>query len=272
MDFSQLAPRLQEWAVLYGIKVLAAVAIFVLGRWIVKGLVNLLKKVMTRRGIEPTLISFTSHMGYFLLLTIVVIAALSQIGIQTTSFIAILGAAGLAVGLALQGSLANFAAGVLMIIFRPFKAGDYVEGAGTAGTVEEVEIFSCTLRTPDNKRVIVPNGKMLGDNIVNYSALETRRIDMTFGVGYGDDLALVRKVIGEELGKDERVLREPAPQIAVAELGESSVDFVVRPWVKTADYWAVRFDLIEGIKVRFDQEGISIPFPQRDVHLYEEKK
>ncbi len=271
MEWGDTTAIIQEGAVLYGLRALAALAIFVIGRLIARGLVNLLKKVMTRRNIEPTLVSFASHMGYFLLLTVVVIAALSQIGIQTTSFIAILGAAGLAVGLALQGSLANFAAGVLMIIFRPFKAGDYVEGAGTAGTVEELEIFSCRLRTPDNKLVIVPNGRMLGDNIINYSARETRRIDMIFGVSYRDNLARVRDVISDELGKDGRILPEPTPQIAVSELAESSVNFVVRPWVKTADYWAVRFDLIERIKVRFDQEGISIPFPQRDVHLYEEK-
>jgi len=272
MDFSNLATRLQEWGLLYGLKFLAALAIFIIGRWIAKKVVGLLKKVMIRRNIEPTLVSFASHLGYFLLLTVVVIAALSQVGIQTTSFIAILGAAGLAIGLALQGSLANFAAGVLMIIFQPFKAGDYVEGGGTAGVVEELEIFSCRLRTPDNKLVIVPNSKMLGDNIINYSARDTRRIDLIFGVSYGDDLARVRTVLAEELAKDERILKDPEPLIAVAELGGSSVDFAVRPWVKTADYWGVRFDLIERIKVRFDAEGISIPFPQRDVHLYQEKE
>ena len=210
-------------------------------------------------------------MAYIALLTFVVIAALAQLGIQTTSFIAIIGAAGLAVGLALQGALANFAAGFLMIIFRPFKTGHYIEGAGVAGVVEEIHVFTTQLRTPDNKTVIIPNAKLMGDNIINYSAKETRRVDLLIGVSYTDDLQKVRKVLQGILEKDDRVLKDPAPMIAVKEFADSSVNFVVRVWVKTENYWDVYFDTTENVKKRFDAEGISIPFPQRDVHLYEHK-
>ena len=194
---------------------------------------------------------------------------MNQLGIQTTSFVALLGAAGLAIGLALQGSLSNFAAGFLMILFRPFKVGDYIEAAGTAGTVEEIQIFTTALRTPDNKLVIVPNAKLTADNIVNWSAKGTRRVDMVFGIGYGDDIDRARSVIREIIEADPRVLKDPAPLVALWQLGESSVDFVARPWVKSADYWSVWFDTTEKVKKAFDAEGISIPFPQRDVHVYQ---
>jgi small conductance mechanosensitive channel len=195
------------------------------------------------------------------------VAALGQLGIQTTSFIAILGAAGLAIGLALQGSLSNFAAGFLMIIFRPFKVGDFIEGAGVAGVVEEIQIFTTKLKTGDNKIIIVPNAKLSGDNITNYSAQETRRVDMTVGVAYSADLSKVREVLLDIISKDTRILAEPAPLVAVAELADSSVNFVVRVWTKTGDYWGVKFDATETIKNRFDAEGIGIPFPQRDIHI-----
>jgi small conductance mechanosensitive channel len=201
------------------------------------------------------------------LLAFVVVAALGQLGIQTTSFIAILGAAGLAIGLALQGSLANFAAGFLMIIFRPFKVGDFIEGAGVAGVVEEIQVFTTTLKTGDNKIIIVPNAKLSGDNIINYSAQETRRVDMTVGVSYSADLSKVREVLLDIISKEARILPEPAPLVAVAELADSSVNFVVRVWTKTGDYWGVKFDMTETIKNRFDAEGIGIPFPQRDIHI-----
>jgi len=269
MDFSAIIPKLQEWAAFYGLKIVAALAIFIIGRLVAKALRGTVKRMMTRSKVDETLISFVASLTYAALITIVVIAALNQLGIQTTSFIAIIGAAGLAVGLALQGSLANFAAGVLMIIFRPFKAGDYIEGGGVAGVVEEIQIFTSQLKTPDNKLIIVPNAKMMGDNIVNYSAKETRRVDMVFGVGYSDDLDKARRVLLEVVAQDERVLKDPAPQVAVSELADSSVNFVVRPWAKTADYWGVYFDLTEAVKKRFDAEGISIPFPQRDVHLHQ---
>jgi len=197
------------------------------------------------------------------------IAALSQLGVQTTSFVAVIGAAGLAIGLALQGSLSNFAAGFLMLIFRPFKVGDYIEGAGTEGFVEETGIFTTLLKTPDNKVIIIPNAKLMSDTITNYSKKETRRVDMTFGVGYEDDLQKVRQALQNVIDQDERILKDPPPAILLAELADSSVNFFVRVWVKTPEYWNVFFDTTEKVKKQFDAEGISIPFPQRDVHLYQ---
>jgi len=214
-------------------------------------------------------VGFGGGSTYIALLAFVVVAALGQLGIQTTSFIAILGAAGLAIGLALQGSLANFAAGFLMIIFRPFNVGDYIEGAGMEGTVEQIQIFTTTLVTLDNKTVIIPNAKLTDDNIVNYTVKGIRRVDLVFGIGYGDDIDKARQVIDDVLGKDKRILNDPAIQISVAELGDSSVNFVVRPWVKCDDYWDVYMDTTENIKKGFDAGGINIPFPQRDVHLYQ---
>ena len=202
------------------------------------------------------------------LMVIVVIAAISQLGIETTSFIAIFGAAGLAVGLALQGSLSNFAAGVLIVLFRPYRVGDFIEGAGIAGVVEQVQILTTVLRTGDNKRIIVPNGQIMDSIITNYSADDTRRVDMVVGVSYDDDLDTVRSVLEELVAAEERILDDPACTIAVSELADSSVNFVVRPWVQTGDYWGVKFDMTEAIKKRFDKEGISFPFPQQDVHLY----
>ncbi len=272
MDFNGILPKLQEFATFYGLKIIAAILIFIIGRWLAKMIKNLIVKVMKKGEVDATLTSFVGHLTYVALLTLVVIAALNQIGVQTTSFVAIIGAAGLAVGLALQGSLSNFAAGVLMILFRPFKVGDYIEAGGTAGTVEEIQIFSTILTTPDNKVIIVPNAKITGDNIVNYSAKDTRRMDLVFGVGYGDDLQKVKDILQDILQNDPRVLKIPQPMVGVLELADSSVNFAVRPWVKSSDYWPLFFDLKETIKKRFDAEGISIPFPQQDVHLYELKK
>ena len=271
MEFNTIIPKLQEWATFYGLKIIAAIVIFIVGRWIAGLLRNILEKIMRKGKVDETLISFVGHLTYILLITVVVIATLNQLGIQTTSFIAIIGAAGLAVGPALQGSLANFAAGVLMIIFRPFKVGDYIEAGGTAGTVNEITVFTTLLTTPDNRVIIVPNAKITGDNIVNYSAKDKRRMDLIFGVGYGDNLQKVKDVFNDVLLGESRVLKDPAPTIGVLELADSSVNFAVRPWVQTGDYWPVLFDLKEAIKKRFDEEGISIPFPQRDVHLYELK-
>jgi small conductance mechanosensitive channel len=272
MDMSNVIPKLQEWATFYGLKIIAAIVVFIVGRWVAKVLRNLVEKMMIRAKVDETLVKFVGNLTYVALLAIVVIAALNQLGIQTTSFIAIIGAAGLAVGLALQGSLANFAAGVLMIIFRPFKVGDYVEGGGTAGTVEAIGIFTTNLTSPDNKVIIVPNAKMTGDNIVNYSAKDIRRLDLVFGVSYSDDLQKVKNVLLDILKAESRVLQNPAPTIGVLELADSSVNFAVRPWVKGADYWPLFFDLKERIKERFDAESISIPFPQQDVHLYQLKE
>ena len=272
MDMNTIIPKLQELAVFYGIKIIIAVVIFIVGRWIAKALKNVIHKMMAERNVETTIASFICNMSYVVLMTIVIIAALNQFGIQTASLIAIVGAAGLAIGLALQGSLANFAAGFLMLIFRPFKTGDYIEGAGTQGTVEEIHVFTTQLKTPDNKTVIIPNAKLMGDNIINFSAKDKRRVDLVIGVSYSDNLQKVRQVLEDVLSKDNRVLKDPAPTIAVMQLGDSSVNFAVRPWAKTDDYWNVYFDLTEDIKKRFDAESISIPFPQRDVHLFEHKE
>jgi small conductance mechanosensitive channel len=258
------------WGLLamYGLKLVAAAVVFIVGRWVAKGLTRFAEKVMNKRQVDPTIVAFTVNMAYIILLVFVVLAALGQLGIQTTSFIAVIGAAGLAVGLALQGSLSNFAAGFLMIIFRPFKVGDFIEGAGVAGTVEVIHIFTTQLSTPDNKTVIVPNAGLTAGNITNYSAKGTRRVDMVMGIGYEDDIDKAKEIMADLIAQDERILKDPAPTIGVVELADSSVNFAVRPWVKSGDYWNVYFELTEKIKKRFDAEGISIPYPQRDVHVY----
>jgi small conductance mechanosensitive channel len=268
VDFSTLLPKIYELLTVYGIKVIAALAIFIVGRWVAKGIRRFIRKMMTHSKVDPTLISFVANLAYVALLAFVVIAALNQLGIQTASFIAILGAAGLAVGLALQGSLSNFAAGVLMIVFRPFKVGDFIEGAGVAGTVEEIQIFTTLLITPDNKTIIVPNSKITGDNIINYSAKGTRRVDMVFGIGYDDDIDKARAIIMDVVSGDERVMKDPKPVVLLSELADSSVNFNTRVWSKADDYWGVYFDTMEAVKKRFDAEGVSIPYPQRDVHVY----
>lgn len=252
---------------LYGVKIVAALAIFFVGKWVAKRLVGFLKKLMLKGNIDPTLVGFAGNIMFALAMTVIVIASLSQLGVETTSLAAILAAAGLAIGLALQGSLSNLAAGVMIILFRPFKNGDYIEAGGTSGVVEEISIFTTMMKTPDNKQVIVPNAQITDGNIINYSAKPTRRIDLVIGVSYSDDLKKVKKSLEKILEKEDRVLKDPEYTIAVAELGDSSVNFVVRPWVKSEEYWPTRFALIETIKTTFDKEGISIPFPQRDVHV-----
>lgn len=248
--------------------VVIALIIFYIGRVIVGLIVRGLRKLMQKQGVDKTLETFVCNLVRVALLVIVVVAAISALGIETTSFIAIFGAAGLAVGLALQGSLSNFAAGVLIVLFRPYKVGDYIEGAGISGSVEQVQILTTVLTTPDNKQVIVPNSQIMNSVITNYSHKDKRRIDMVIGVSYGDDLDKVRSTLEDLVSADERILQDPPCIIAVSALADSSVNFVVRPWVKTADYWGVHFALTEAIKKRFDKEGISIPFPQQDVHLY----
>ena len=248
--------------------IVVALIIFYVGRLVVSFVVRGLRKVMRKQNIEKTLETFVCNLVRIVLLVVVIIAAIGQLGIQTTSFIAIFGAAGLAVGLALQGSLSNFASGVLIVLFRPYKVGDFIEGAGISGSVEQVQILTTVLKTGDNKQVIVPNSQIMGSIITNYSANPTRRVDMVVGVSYSDDLDKVRSTIQELVAADDRILDEPACTIAVSALADSSVNFVVRPWVKTSDYWPVMFDLTEAIKKRFDEVGISFPFPQQDVHLY----
>jgi len=258
---------LATYATTYGLKALAAIAIFIIGRWIAKLGTSCIKSIMKKAKVDKTLIDFTGNIIYTLGLTLVIIAMLSQLGIETTSLAAVLAAAGLAIGLALQGSLSNFAAGFLIIAFRPFKAGDFVEAGGTSGVVEEITIFTTKMRTPDNKTVIVPNGNITDGVITNYSSEKTRRVDLVVGVGYSDNLSKVKKVLTKIVEKDARILKDPETVIAVCELADSSVNLVVRPWVKSVDYWPVLFDLTEEIKTTFDKEGISIPFPQRDLHI-----
>lgn len=267
-DWSNMIELVKTQGVELAINVASAIAIFYVGKIVVSMLVRGMRKVMQKQEVDKTLETFVSNLLRMVLMVVVAIAAISQLGIETTSFIAIFGAAGLAVGLALQGSLSNFAAGVLIVLFRPYRVGDFIEGAGIAGVVEQVQILTTVLRTGDNKRIIVPNGQIMDSIITNYSANETRRVDMVVGVSYDDDLDKVRGVLKELIAADERILDDPACTIAVSELADSSVNFVVRPWVKTPDYWGVMFDMTEAIKKRFDKEGISFPFPQQDVHLY----
>jgi small conductance mechanosensitive channel len=267
----EILQKIWELTTIYGLKIVIALLILFFGRIIAKLVSKIVGRLMERSKIDPTIIRFVSSLTYIALIAFVIIAALGQLGIQTASFIAVVGAAGLAVGLALQGSLANFAAGFLMIIFKPFKVGDYIEGGGVAGTVEEISIFTTILTSPDNKTIIVPNAKLTEDNIVNWTIKGTRRVDMVMGIGYGDDIDKARQVINDVLAAESRLLKDPAPLVAVVELADSSVNFVVRPWVKASDYWGVYFDLTEKMKKAFDANGISIPFPQRDVHVYEHK-
>jgi small conductance mechanosensitive channel len=242
-----------------------------LGRLGAKLISKLIKRVIRKSSWGDIAATFIGNIVYYALLAFVIITALNKLGLQTTSFVAILGAAGLAIGLALQGSLSNFASGAMIVIFRPFKVGDFVEAGGATGIVEEIQIFNTILKTPDNKVVIVPNSQITGGKITNYSQKPIRRVDLVFGIGYDDDILQAKKLLQEIVEADERILTEPPTKIAVSELGDSSVNFAVRPFVKTADYWDVYFDLTEKVKLKFDEAGISIPYPQRDVHLFNEK-
>ena len=259
---------LQTTGINFAIGLGKAIAIFFIGRFVVRLILKAISKIMQRQDVEDTLESFVLSLTRMVLMLFVIIATVGALGFQTTSFIAVLGAAGLAIGLALQGSLSNFASGVLIVLFKPYKVGDFVEAAGIAGVVEQVEILTTVFKTGDNKQVIVPNGQVMGSIITNYSANDTRRVDMVIGVSYDDDLDKVRATLEELIAADVRILAEPAHKIAVSELADSSVNFIVRPWVKSEDYWGVMFELTEAIKKRFDADGISFPFPQQDVHLY----
>lgn len=263
-----LLAKLQEYGALYGLQVLGALLVFLVGRIVARIARGIVRRVMERRNAAPILVSFVSQITYVLLMVFVILAALGQLGVEMTSAIAVLGAAGLAVGLALQGSLANFAAGILLVIFRPFRVGHFVEAAGVSGTVEDLGLFTTQVVTPDNRTVIIPNAQVTGGNIVNYSVKGTRRVDMVVGIGYGADIARAKGIVQDVLSKDERVLDDPAPFIGVLELADSSVNLAVRPWTTAENYWGVFFDTLEAVKNRLDAEGINIPFPQRDVHLY----
>ena len=265
----QIIDKIYEWAALYGTKVIGAIVILALGRILVGVFARLFRRLLEKGKADVTLTRFLVSLTRIALMTFVVIAALGTLGVQTASFVAIIGAAGLAIGFALQGSLSNFASGVMLIIFRPIKRDDLVEVAGKLGVVKEIHIFNTILRTVDNKRVIVPNSKVTGDIIVNYSAEGILRVDMEFGISYGDHIPKAKEILENILASDPRVLKEPAYTVAVKELGESSVNFVVRPYVKVEDYWDVYFSVTEKVKMSFDEQRISIPFPQRDIHFYQ---
>ncbi len=264
--------KIQEFALTYGVKFIGAILIFIIGKIVARFITNVVEKMMIKGKVEKTLVSFLKNIIYVGLMVFVVLAALNKLGVQTTSFIAVLGAAGLAVGLALQGSLANFAAGVMMILFKPFKVGDFIAAGGTIGTVQEIQIFNTILNTMDNRREIVPNSKVTGDNITNFSAVKQRRVDLVFGISYDDNIKVAKDILLKVVADNSKVLKDPAAVVAVSELGDSSVNLVCRPWCKPTDYWDVRFDVLEKGKIALEGGGITIPYPQRDVHMYEEKK
>ncbi len=269
MEFSEetITNLFQDYVVVYGLNIFFALLIFVIGKWAASIITNIAEKIMLKSKVDQVLVDFVGGIIKSVLILFVIIASLGELGVDTTSLVALIGAAGLAIGLSLQGSLQNFASGVMLITFRPFTAGDFVEAGGVSGVVERITVFNTIIRTGDNKEMIVPNGSIYGGVIINYSAKDTRRIDMVFGIGYDDDIKKAKEIMSDVISKDDRVLKDPAPLIAVSELADSSVNFVVRPWVNSADYWAVKFDLTEAIKLAFDQEGISIPYPQMDVHV-----
>ena len=255
--------------VTYGLKVVFAIIIFIIGKYLANVAKKLTTKLMNKRKIDQTVVSFVANMAWALVFVFTVIATLGQIGVQTASLVAVIGAAGLAVGLALQGSLSNFASGVLMVLFRPCRVGDYIEAAGIAGTVDEITIFSTKLRTPDNKVIVAPNSSIMNGTITNYSAMETRRIDLVIGVSYDADLKQTKEVLQHVLDNNAYILKDPAYTVALTELADSSVNFVVRPWVKGSDYWPARFEILEQIKLALDENNIGIPYPQMDIYVKE---
>ena len=261
-----------DWFSDYSLNIIGAILILLVGKWLARRISNLLAKLLERNNIDLTLVHFLTNLTYYSLIVLVVVAAAGRLGINTTSFLTIIGAAGLAVGLALKDSLSNFAAGVMLVLFRPFTIGDVVSTAGITAKVEKITIFNTLFCSPDNQLIIVPNNKIISDIITNITAKDTRRIDLTVGISYSDDMAKTKDILIRLAKEESRILADPAPTVAVAELADSSVNLVFRPWVKTADYWDVRFDLTERIKSRLDEAGISIPFPQQDVHLFVEKQ
>lgn len=263
---------LWSWVSAYSLNIIGALLIFIVGKWLARRISNLLAKLLEKNNFDLALVSFLTHLTYYALVVLVVVAAAGRLGINTTSFLTVIGAAGLAVGLALKDSLSNFAAGVMIVLFRPFTIGDVVSTAGITAKVEKITIFNTHFCSPDNQLIIVPNNKIIADIITNINVKDTRRVDLTVGISYSDDMAETKEILARLAKEDSRILADPAPFIAVAELADSSVNLVFRPWVKTADYWDVRFDLTEKIKNRLDEAGISIPFPQQDVHLFVEKE
>lgn len=256
-----------EMVMTYGPKVILAVVVLIIGLWVIKKIVNSMEKAMLKKNVDPGLVPFLRGITGALLKVMLVISVISMLGVATTSFVAILGAAGLAVGLALSGTLQNFAGGVIILVIKPFKVGDFIDALGYTGTVNEIQIFNTILKTPDNKTVILPNGNLSTSALVNFSTEATRRVDLSFGIGYTDDIDKAKSILMRLLQEDDRVMKDPAPTVTVAQLADSSVNFNVRPWVQAGDYWGVYWDMQEKVKKTFDAEGVSIPFPQMDVHL-----
>jgi small conductance mechanosensitive channel len=267
-DTEQMSKMMEIYIIPWGINIVMAIVIYIIGKMVVGIFISFFGKLMTRSEYDDMLVDFIKAILKAVFMLFVIVASLNQLGVDTTSLVAILAAAGLAIGLSLQGALQNFAAGVMLLIFRPFKAGDFIDAGGDSGVVKNISIFTTIMTTPDNKEIIIPNGAIYGGNITNFSAKDTRRVDMVVGIGYDSDLKKAKEVLNEMVAADERILKDPAPTVAVAELADNSVNFVVRPWVASADYWGVKFDFTEAVKLRFDAEGISIPFPQMDVHVY----
>lgn len=258
---------MENYALPWGIKIITALAIYIIGRWVVKIALRLVRKVLNKGKMDEMLIDFVLSIANALAILFIIIAALSQLGVDTTSLVALIGAAGLAVGLALQNSLSNFAAGVMLIIFKPFKVGDFIQAAGESGVVETVNIFTTSIKTGDNKLILIPNATIYNGNITNFSVKDTRRIDMVFGIGYDDDIRLAKSILEKIINEDARIFKDPKPVIALSELGDSSVNFIVRPWAKSSDYWQILWDTNEKVKIEFDANNISIPYPQMDVHI-----
>ena len=266
MEITKYTDMAIVYASEYGLKIIAAIAIFIIGKWVAKKLTALIKTMMLKSKVDETLVEFSESIIYSVILLMVIIAALNQLGVNTTSFVAVFGAATLAIGLALQGSFSNIGAAVLIIIFRPFKVGDVIEAAGATGTVTDINLFSTVITPIDKSTVIVPNSAIIGDNITNFSNRQERRVEHVFGIGYDDDLKLAKETLMQIVHADTRILAEPTPMVAVSELADSSVNFVVRAWTKSDDFWDVHFDMLENVKLTFDEKGISIPYPQMDVH------
>lgn len=270
MDIEKIIDTATVWATTYSVKIVAAILVLLIGKWLAGKISRLVTVLLERNKVDVTLTKFLEGIIYYTLMIVVLIAAAGQLGINTTSFLTIVGAAGLAIGLALKDSLSNFASGVMLILFRPFNVGDAVTVGGVTGSVAAISLFNTTVNTPDNKRQIIPNASITSDVITNVTANDTRRVDLVIGIGYDDDIKKAKEILAKIVQEDERVLSEPATKIALSELADSSVNFVVRPWVKTDDYWSVYFDLLEKIKLTFDEQGISFPYPQQDVHIHKQ--
>lgn len=270
-NFNEISTMVYDLAIKYGLKLLMAIVVLIIGLWIIKGIIKLVRKNMEKRDVDATLRQFLGSMLSMILKILLIITVISMMGVEMTSFVAILAAAGFAIGMALSGTLQNFAGGVMLVIFKPFKVGDFIDAQGYMGTVKEIQIFNTIMKTPDNKTIIIPNGGLSTSSMTNFSTEPQRRVDFTFGIGYDDDIDKAKGLIEGLIKADDRIFKDPAPFIAVSELADSSVNFAVRVWADAANYWGIFFDLTENVKKTFDKEGISIPYPQTDVHVYKEK-